>query len=130
MHLSKSRGHHDQLPNAIKMMLATPTVNGNHNRKGLSAKSGDGLATQAKLLSTPQARDYRTGQAERFDNPARSRNLNDQMAKLSSEELAENLHEVAKSIATQEMNAKPTGKLSVTFVAWMMGYPPDWLEIE
>jgi hypothetical protein len=28
-------------------MWATPTVNGNHNRKGLSKSSGDGLATQA-----------------------------------------------------------------------------------
>ena len=26
-------------------LLPTPTVNGNHNRKGVSAKSGDGLAT-------------------------------------------------------------------------------------
>ncbi len=30
---------------------ATPTVFGNNNRKGMSAKSGDGLATQAKEVS-------------------------------------------------------------------------------
>lgn len=94
------------LGDAILHLLATPTVNGNYNRKGLSAKSGDGLATQVKMLATPQARDYRTGQAERFDNPARSRNLNDQVA------------------------TEKSGKLSVTFVLWMQGFPPNWLEVD
>ena len=31
----------------------TPTVNGNHNRAGLSAKSGDGLATAVRTWPTP-----------------------------------------------------------------------------
>ena len=31
----------------------TPTVNGNHNRKGLSAKSGDGLATFVQRSDSP-----------------------------------------------------------------------------
>jgi len=35
----------------------TPTVDGNYNRKGLSATSGDGLATAVKKWPTPQARD-------------------------------------------------------------------------
>ncbi|MFW6024054.1 MAG: hypothetical protein ACOC8P_00365 [Dichotomicrobium sp.] len=33
------------LESAVKLW-ATPTVNGNHNRKGSSKKAGDGLATQ------------------------------------------------------------------------------------
>lgn len=43
---------------ASKGLWATPTVKGNYNKQGLSAKSGDGLATQVKALSggtkTPQ----------------------------------------------------------------------------
>lgn len=37
-----------------------------------------GLAVK---FATPQARDFRTGEAARWNNPARSRNLNDQIAK-------------------------------------------------
>ncbi len=35
----------------------------------------------AMKFATPQARDFRAGEARRWDNPARSRNLNDQIAK-------------------------------------------------
>jgi hypothetical protein len=54
------------------------------------------------VWATPQARDFRTGQKEGWDNPARSRNLNDQMG----------------------------GKLSVIFVEWLMGYPAGWTACE
>lgn len=43
---------------ATPLMWPTPTVTGNHNRKGLSEKSGDGLATAVKngyLMPTPTA---------------------------------------------------------------------------
>ncbi|GED18091.1 hypothetical protein AMI01nite_60820 [Aneurinibacillus migulanus] len=35
----------------------TPTVNGNHNRKGISKTSGDGLSTAVKAWPTPAAQD-------------------------------------------------------------------------
>jgi len=35
----------------------------------------------AMKFATPQARDFRTGEARRWEDPARSRNLNDQIAK-------------------------------------------------
>jgi hypothetical protein len=56
-------------------MLPTPTVNGNHNRAGLSEKSGDGLATALSkgLISTPQARDWRTG--NKLDGKAHTRKM-------------------------------------------------------
>ncbi|EXB27467.1 putative cytosine-specific methyltransferase [Acinetobacter baumannii 1437282] len=38
-------------------------------------------ATDSGLWATPQARDFRNGQSKRWDNPNRSRNLNDQIAK-------------------------------------------------
>jgi len=40
-----------------------------------------GLTQQAEgMWPTPQGRDYRSGQAQRWENPERSRNLNDQVA--------------------------------------------------
>jgi hypothetical protein len=38
---------------------ATPNVCGNHNRKGASKTSGDGLSTQVKNWATPQSRDHK-----------------------------------------------------------------------
>jgi hypothetical protein len=56
------------------------------------------LGRVVHLWATPQARDFRTGQEERWDNPSRSRNLNDQAG----------------------------GKLSSIFVEYLMGYPLGW----
>lgn len=78
----------------------TPTVNGNHNRKGASKESGDGLAT-AVQFATPQARDFRTGETHRWESAKkgfRSSNLNDQLG----------------------------GKLSPEFVEWLMSWPIGW----
>ena len=43
---SEFRRKHHLTAEANRRMWATPTVNGNYNRKGASATSGDGLATQ------------------------------------------------------------------------------------
>lgn len=50
--------------------------------------------------ATPQARDFRTGQQSRWDNPERSRNLNDQIG----------------------------GQLNPTWVEWLMGWPVGWTD--
>jgi hypothetical protein len=49
-------------------------------------------------FATPQARDYRTGQIERWENPERSWNLNDQVG----------------------------GSLNADWVEWLMGFPTSW----
>lgn len=101
---SRSGDRHSEIPTLHGMarsgMWPTPTVNGNHNRKGASAKSGDGLATA--VLATPQARDFRTGSTARWENPERSRNLNDQIG----------------------------GKLNPTWVEWLMGWPLGWTDLK
>lgn len=55
------------LEHQVRMVTAglwpTPTVNGNNNRKGSSAKAGDGLATAVKMWPTPHASCY-TGTSE------------------------------------------------------------------
>jgi hypothetical protein len=54
----------------------------------------------AVRFATPQARDFRTGSTDRWDNPARSRNLNDQIG----------------------------GQLNPTWVEWLMGWPLGWTD--
>lgn len=50
------------LRTAVKMW-PTPTLCGNHNRKGASKTSGDGLATKVKKYPTQTARDWKSGKA-------------------------------------------------------------------
>lgn len=50
--------------------------------------------------ATPQARDFRTGSLERWENPERSRNLNDQVG----------------------------GQLNPMWVEWLMGWPLGWTD--
>lgn len=97
----RHRGKADTLHSQVKML---PTPHGmcakNKRRPG---PTGNELGNAVrKLYATPQARDFRTGQAARWANPHRSRNLNDQAG----------------------------GKLSVIFVEWLMGYPIGWTALE
>lgn len=57
------------------------------------------------MYATPQARDFRTGQASRWENPNRSRNLNDQVAQ------------------------ENCGQLNPTWVEWLMGFPLGWTDL-
>lgn len=54
---------------ARQRLWPTPTVTGNHNRKGLTSKSGDGLATAVNQWPTPTARD--AGRGAGWDGPGR-----------------------------------------------------------
>jgi hypothetical protein len=63
--------------------------------------------TYPKNWATPQARDHRTGGADRWDNPERSRNLNDQAATLGN-----------------------GGQLNPDWVEWLMGWPVAWTRLE
>lgn len=56
---------------------------------------------QQQIYATPQARDYRSGQKERWEDPNRSRNLNDQCG----------------------------GQLNPPWVEWLMGFPIGWTEL-
>ena len=53
------------------------------------------------LYATPCARDYRTGQRERYENPERMNALNDQIG----------------------------GQLNPTWVEWLMGFPIGWTDL-
>jgi len=59
-------------------------------------------ATKSNTYATPQARDFRTGSTDRWENPERSRNLNDQVG----------------------------GQLNPTWVEWLMGWPLGWTDLK
>ena len=85
----------------------TPTVCGNYNKAGLTAKSGDGLATAVKMWGTPRASDGMKGKLRDIpaDKNCRAR-LEDQVA--------------------QKEGAG--GSLSPTWVEWLMGWPLGWTD--
>lgn len=81
----------------------TPTVNGNYNKVGLSAKSGDGLATAVReTMATPTARDWRSGKASEATHAKNSRPLSEQVG----------------------------GALSPDWVELLMGWPKGWTFLE
>jgi hypothetical protein len=86
---------------AKKNLWPTPTVKWNHNRKGLSTRSGDGLATAVKRLPTPTTQD-----AHNNGGPAQGiRN-------------------------TPPLNSVAGGPLNPTWVEWLMGFPTGWTGLE
>ena len=85
-------------------MWATPTVCDNYNRKGASASSGDGLATQVKARETwptPTAHNAKEGAF-----PA---------------EYTRN---------TPTLAARAGGALNPTWVEWLMGWPLEWTALD
>lgn len=83
----------------------TPTVCGNNNRKGLTKKSGDGLATAVKLWPTPKA-------TYRGDCPSERRRR------------SPDLNSMVR-IAQSQDEPRPTGTLNPEWVEWLMGYQSD-----
>ena len=63
------------------------------------------LTGQVKAWATPQTRDNRSGGAERWDNPNKSRNLNDQLATATTQ----------------------NAKLNPRWVETLMGLPVGWV---
>ena len=101
-----ARGRNKDL-GMIAVMWPTPCAsearqgyqNRNNGKKG-SQKSLSTIVIDAEKFATPQARDFRTGQQSRWDNPQRTRNLNDQIG----------------------------GQLNPTWVDWLMGWPIEWTD--
>jgi hypothetical protein len=98
-----NRGHGIDPPSHVQI-FPTPTVNGNHNRKGASAKSGDGLATVAKMLPTPTAND-----AKNNNSPSQS---------------------VENGRNSNALNVVADGSLNPNWVCALMGFPVGWLDVK
>jgi len=79
----------------------TPTVCGNHNRKGASATSGDGLATAVKKFPTPTAHNAKEGA-----HPS----------------------EYERNCPTLATHAG--GPLNPMWIEWLMGWPLGWTDLK
>jgi DNA (cytosine-5)-methyltransferase 1 len=88
-------------PNGETFWHTTPTVCGNYNRKGLSERSGDGLATAVMKWPTPTAHNAKEG-----GFPA---------------EYERN---------TPTLAAQAGGSLNPTWVEWLMGWPLGWTDLK
>ena len=86
----------------------TPTVCGNHNRKGASATSGDGLATVVKQRTWPTA----TATASKGWSPNHNRAMTDDRLDYSVERES-----------FQPGQQTPPMRLNPEWVEWLMGWP-------
>lgn len=127
----------------------TATVTGNHNVKGLSPTSGDGLATAAQNWATPRAEDGERGQGSKFDGLSEdvtawaTPTANEDAAGVS-DGMQEMLTHQAKWFAggkTPPPSEAPTAPsdsspkapragLNPRFGLWLMGFPTNWLDVE
>ena len=72
----------------------------------------------AKMWPTPQSRDFRTGEGHRIDDPRRTSNLNDAVAKTQGYKL------------TPQKQKGPGGQLNPTWVEWLMGWFLGWTVLD
>ena len=103
----------NEIGRAVNQSLAwpTPTVNGNYNKQGLSAKSGDGLATAV----------WRTPSASVID--AKST-----VVKLTGRKPSDPQVGLADQVRAGDPSAG--GSLSPDWVELLMGWPKGWTSLE
>jgi hypothetical protein len=98
-----NRGNGIDLPTFVQL-YPTPAVCGNYNKKGASAKSGNGLATVVKMLPTPTCNDSKNN-APPSQHVENGRN-------------------------SAPLNVIAGGALNPVWVEWLMGFPPDWTSLD
>lgn len=138
-------------------MRPTPTVNGNHNRRGVWKKSGDGLATAVKMMPTPNTMDHlppRSPEAMKkmYEGHRKGRtapsNLRewvnpkmwptpaqrDYKGQNSLESMKKKLENGGRPHQGQLPNAVAmkgdVGALCCEWVEWLMGWPVGWTDLE
>ena len=125
----------------------TPTQNAKNSTLPQSQMNRDSLVGDVMrgMFATPQARDYRTGQASRWeDKEHRSRNLNDQIAMYPTPTTGAGMcggtgnFQQLKKLKEQgvisenerrNMSQGNGGQLNPYWVEWLMGFLPGWTEI-
>lgn len=88
--------------------------------------------TDSGLWATPQARDFRSGEAHRWGDERRSNNLNDQVAFFATPRASD--ANGAKVQPNKQgglgLNQQVSGKLAPEFVEWLMNWPRGWSALE
>ncbi len=136
------------LPEQVAKMYNTPTAQDAKNcTLPLSQIKRNSLVgdVMREMFATPQARDWKTGQASRWeDREHRSRNLNDQIAMYPTPTTGAGLCggtgnyqqlkklEAEGKITEEErrnMSRGNGGSLNPEWVEWLMGFPAGWTDI-
>jgi DNA-cytosine methyltransferase len=89
-------------------MWPTPSVCGNHNRKGASKNSGNGLATAVLFWPTPQAHD--------------AKHIYSKMKPTGQQMLSNHIYKIDSTTIG--------GKLNPAFVEWLMGYQTEHTDLK
>jgi len=125
--------------------LPTLTVNGNNNRKGLTAKSGDGLATAVRRLPTLTASDATAGPEDRGRVDRRGvkggtlGNLAHAVKRVPTLAARDYRHPNSPASQAKRNAGKNRGQqlpnqiggpLNPTWCEWFMGFPAGWTELE
>ena len=115
----------------------TPTVCGNYNRKGLSAKSGDGLATAVNMWQTPvadDAVDRKRGKINSRGEPKLSAQVKIYPTPTACMSKGSSPVSLTRKSGRSRVNdrldhnvmASDGGSLNPTWVEWLMGWPVGW----
>ena len=127
---------------ARRNLWPTPTEDGNYNRKGASAKSGDGLATAVKRWPTPTAQDAENNAgSSQFNRNSLPLNAAVQMWAIpTSHDYKVGRTSTMGRQLTREvwdgegflpgLSSPKSGSLNPTWVEWLMGYPLGWTVCE
>lgn len=125
----------------------TPTVNGNYNRVGASATSGDGLATAVRRWPTPtcpaphdsENTVGRTNHGRKQMDLAKAVGMSptpcarDWRHGMSQEALARRQQASSRGVNLSEFLQREdgsNGQLNPTWVEWLMGWPSGWTALE
>lgn len=93
---------------SAQVMMPTPTVCGNYNRKGASKTSGDGLATYVAKWPTPRCHDRKKMSLTEMDRKS----------------------PCLAALVKWPTNEKVGGTLNPTWVEWLMGWPIGHTELK
>lgn len=108
----------------------TPTVKGNYNKAGLSAKSGDGLATAVKQWPTPMASDWRSGLTTEATAAKNSRPLREVVRWRTPNTVDAKGGTRKPGTGSQVQLCHQTGGgLNPDWVEALMGWPPGWSDL-
>lgn len=129
-------GQQDHLSAAIQR-LPTPTVNGNYNRKGASATSGDGLATAVKAMRVPTPKAAAAGpDFAKMERSSTGISLPTWVALSASRRVPTPTVQDAKNNCgpsqtdRDALNVTVGGPLNPEWVEWLMGWPIGWSSLE